>query len=63
MCFMASAKAVGLDAESTSLFRMPPHLALGIAGEPRDIGMPLLDPQLEPGARDNPTSMGEPGGR
>ena len=63
MCFMASAKAIGLDAESTSLFRTPPHLALGKAGEPRDIGMPRMDPRLEPGARDNPTSMGEPGGR
>ena len=63
MCFMASAKAVGLDAESTSLFRMPPHPAPGIAGEPRDIGIPRLDPRPEPGAHDNPTSMGEPGGR
>ena len=63
MHFMASRKAVGLDAESTSLFRMPPHLAPGITGEARDIGMPRLDPRLEPGARDNPTSMGEPGGR
>ena len=63
MRFMASMKAVGLDAESTSLFRMPPHLAPGIAGEFRDIGMPWLDPQPEPGARNNPTSMGEPGGR
>ena len=60
---MASAKAVELDAESTSLFRTPPHLALGITGEPRDIGLPWLDPWPEPGARDNPTSMGEPGGR
>ena len=25
--------------------------------------MPQLDPQPEPGAYDNPTSMGEPGGR
>ena len=50
--------------ESTSHFSMPPHLAPGIAGEPRDIGVPRLDdPRLEPGARDNPTSMGEPGGR
>ena len=63
MRFMASTKAVGLDAESTSLFRMPPRLALGIAGEPRDIGVPWLDPQPEPSACDNPTSMGEPGGR
>ena len=63
MHFMVSAKAVELDAESTSLFRMPPRLAPGITGEPRDIGMPRLDPQLEPGACDNPTSMGEPGGR
>ena len=62
--FIASTKAVGLDAESTSHFRMPPHLAPGIAGEPRDIGIPWLDdPQPEPSARDNPTSMGEPGGR
>ena len=60
---MASTKAVGLDAESTSLFRMSPCLILGIAGEPRDIGMPWLDPQPEPGACDNPTFMGEPGGR
>ena len=63
ICFIASAKAVGLDAESTSRFSMPPCPALGIAGEPRDIGVPWLDPRLEPGARDNPTSMGEPGGR
>ena len=63
MRFMASAKAVGLDTESTSLFRTPPHLALGKAGEPRDIGVPWLDPRPEPSARDNPTSMGEPGGR
>ena len=41
MCLMASAKAVGL--ESTSLFRMPPHPALGMAGEPGDIGVPQLD--------------------
>ena len=58
-----SAKAVGLDAESTSHFSMPPHPAPGITGEPRDIGMPWLDPRPEPSARDNPTSMGEPGGR
>ena len=63
MRFMASAKAVELDAESTSLFRTPPHPAPGITGEPRDIGVPWLDPRPEPGARDNPTSMGEPGGR
>ena len=63
MRFMASAKAVGLDAESTSLFRTPPHPAPGKAGEPRDIGVPRLDPQPEPGARDNPTSIGEPRGR
>ena len=63
MHFMASMKAVGLDAEPTSLFRMPPHPALGIAGEPRDVGMPRLDPQMVPGARDNPTSMDKPGGR
>ena len=63
MHFMASAKAVELDAESISLFRMPPHLAPGITGEPRDIGMPQLDPRPEPGAHDNPTSMGEPMGR
>ena len=25
--------------------------------------MPRLDPRLEPSAHDNPTSMGEPGGR
>ena len=55
MHFMASAKAVELDAESTSLFRMPPCLAPGITGEPRDIGVPRLDPLPEPGARDNPT--------
>ena len=60
---MVSAKAVGLDAESTSLFRMPPHPAPGIAGEPRDIGVPWLDPQPEPSAHDNPTSMGKPRGR
>ena len=60
---MASAKAVGLDAKSTSLFRTPPCQAPGKASEPRDIGMPRLDPQLEPGAHDNPTSMGEPRGR
>ena len=63
MHFMASAKAVGLDAESTSLFRTPPRPALGKAGEPRDIGVLQLDPRLEPGACDNPTSMGEPVGR
>ena len=63
MHFMVSVKAVELDAESTSLLRMPPHLAPGITGEPRDIGVPQLDPQPEPGARDNPTSMGEPRGR
>ena len=63
MHFMASAKAAGLDAESTSLFRMPPCLAPGIAGEPRDTGMPRLDPRPEPSAHDNPTSMGKPGGR
>ena len=60
---MVPAKAVELDAESTSLFRMPPCLAAGITGEPRDIGMPQLDPRPEPGPHDNPTSMGEPGGR
>ena len=60
---MASTKAVGLDVESTSLFRTPPRPALGKAGEPRDIGMLRLDPRPEPGARDNPTSMGKPGGR
>ena len=63
MRFMVSAKAVELDAESTSLFRMPPRPAPGITGEPRDIGMPWLDPRLEPSARNNPTSMGEPGVR
>ena len=63
MHFMASTKAVELDAESTSLFSMPPHPAPGITGEPRDIGVPQLDPRLEPSAHDNPTSMGEPGGR
>ena len=63
MCFMASAKVVWLDAESTSLFRMPPCLSPGIAGEPRDIGVPWLDPQPDPSACDNPTSIGEPGGR
>ena len=36
---------------------------LGIAGKPRDIGMPRLDPRPEPGAHDNPTSMGKPRGR
>ena len=61
--FIASAKAVGLDAESTSHFSMPPHPALGMTGEPRDMGIPRLDPRPVPGARDNPTSMGEPGGR
>ena len=60
---MASAKAVGLDAESTSLFRTPPCLVRGKAGEPRDIGMPWLDPWPENGTCDNPTSMGEPGGK
>ena len=62
MHFMASAKVVELDAESISLFRMPPCPTLGITGDPRDIGVPWLDPWPEPGARDNPTSMGEPGG-
>ena len=61
--FIASAKAVGLDAESTSHFSMPPHPAPGTTGEPRDIGIPRLDPRPEPSARDNPTSMGEPRGR
>ena len=61
MRFMASTKAVELG--STNLFRTPPHPALGMASEPRDIGIPGLDPRLEPGAHDNPTSMGEPGGR
>ena len=42
---------------------MPPCLAPGIAGEPRDIGVPQLDPWPEPGDHDNPTSMGEPGAR
>ena len=63
ICFMASTKAVGLDAKSTSHFSMPPHPALGITGEPRDIGVPRLDPRPELGAHDNPTSMGKPGGR
>ena len=63
MHFMASVKEVWLDAESTSLFRMPRNLALGIAGEPRDIGMPQLDPRPDPSAHDNPTSIGEPGVR
>ena len=36
---------------------------LGITGEPRDIGMPQLDPQPELSAHDNPTSMGKPRGR
>ena len=61
--FIASAKVVELDAESTSCFSMPPHPAPGMTGEPRDIGVPWLDPQPEPSAHDNPTSMGEPGGR
>ena len=61
--FIASANAVGLDAESTSRFSMPLHPAPGTTGEPRDIGVPQLDPRPEPGARDNPTSMGKPGGR
>ena len=60
---MASAKAVELDAKSTSLFRTPPCPAPGITGEPRDIGVPRLDPQPKPDAHDNPTSMGKPGGR
>ena len=62
--FIASTKEVGLDAESTSRFSTPPHPALCIAGEPRDISIPQMDdPQPEPSARDNPTSMGEPSGR
>ena len=60
---MASAKAVGLGAESTSHFSMPLHPAPGIIDKPRDIGVSQLDPQLEPGARDIPTSMGESRGR
>ena len=59
--FIASAKAVRLDAESTSHFSMPPYPAQGTMGEPRDIGVPRLDPQPEPSAHDNPTSMGKPG--
>ena len=61
--FIASAKAVGLVAESTSHFSTPPRPAPGITGEPRDIGVPQLDPRPEPGACDNPTSLGKPGGR
>ena len=61
--FIASAKVVKLDAESTSRFSMPQRPAPGMTGEPRDIGIPQLDPWPEPSARDNPTSMGEPGGR
>ena len=61
--FIVSTKAVGLDAESTSRFSMPPCPALGMMGEPRDMGVPWLDPRPEPSAHDNPTSMGEPGGR
>ena len=52
-----------MDAESTSHFSMPPRPAPGMMGEPRDIGIPQLDPQPEPSAHDNPTSMGGPGGR
>ena len=61
--FIASAKAVGLDAKSTSHFSTPLHPAPGTMGEPRDIGVPRLDPWSEPGAHDNPTSMGKPGRR
>ena len=61
--FIASVKAVELDAESTSHFSTPLRPAPGMMGEPRDIGVPWLDPRPEPGARDNPTSMGEPGSR
>ena len=60
---MASVKVVWVAAESTSLFKTPAHLAPGIAGEPRDIGIPWLDPRPDPGAHDNLTSIGEPGGR
>ena len=47
----------------SNLFRMPACLAPGITGEPRNIGMPRLDPRPEPGACDNPTSIGKPRGR
>ena len=60
--FIASAKAVELDAESTSHFSTPLHPAPGMTGEPSDIGIPQLDPQPEPSAHDNPTSMGKPRG-
>ena len=61
--FIASVKMVSLDAKSTSHFSTPLHPALGMTGEPRDTGVPWLDPQPEPSAHDNPTSMGKPRGR
>ena len=57
--FMASANG----AESTSHFNTPLHSIPGRTGELRDIGVSQLDPQPEPGARESPTSMGEPAGR
>ena len=61
--FMASPKAVGLGTVSISHFNTPPHPALGIAGECRDIGVSCLDPWPEPSAWESSISMGEPGGR
>ena len=59
---IASVKAVRLDAASTRCFKMPAHPAQGIMGEPRDMGVLQPDPRPEPGTREIPTSMGEPGG-
>ena len=50
-------------AESTSHFSTPPRPVPGRVGKPKDIRVLRLDPQPDPGARESPTSMGEPGGR
>ena len=63
ICFMASVKVVRLGAVSNSHFNIPPHPDLGIAGEPRDMGVLQLDPQPQPGAQESPTFMGKPGVR
>ena len=61
--FMASVMAVSLGAVSNSHFNILLHPDLDKTGEPRDMGVSQLDPWPEPGTRENPTSMGEPGGR
>ena len=59
---MASAKGVGLDAESMRHFSTPAQPAPGISGDPRDMGVSWLDPHPESGAQETPMSMGKPGG-